>query len=82
MKREDRSAHDRWAKKLPDIEPGTITHKLYEDGRQCGSCKSFRELSGTLGLDWGVCANRESQYDGRVVFEHFTCTLHKNGGWK
>ena len=35
--------------------------------------RNYVELSGELGADWGACTNELSQYDGQLVFEHWTC---------
>jgi hypothetical protein len=40
---------------------------------QCLHCRHYVELSGELGADWGACTNEHSQYDGKLVFEHWTC---------
>jgi Protein of unknown function (DUF3027) len=40
---------------------------------QCLHCRNYIELSGPLGADWGACTSEESQYDGQLVFEHWTC---------
>jgi len=40
---------------------------------QCLQCRYYVELSGELGADWGACTNELSQYDGQLVFEHWTC---------
>ena len=41
--------------------------------KQCLHCKHYVQLSGELGYDWGVCTSEQSQYDGQLVFEHWTC---------
>jgi hypothetical protein len=41
--------------------------------KQCLHCLYYVELSGDLGADWGACTNELSQYDGDLVFEHWTC---------
>lgn len=38
----------------------------------CG-CKWFGKLDGTLGYDWGVCANPASPRVGLLTFEHQGC---------
>jgi hypothetical protein len=40
---------------------------------QCLHCRHYVELSGELGADWGSCTSELSQYDGQLVFEHWTC---------
>ena len=40
---------------------------------QCMFCVHYEVLEGALGADWGACSNEASEYDGRVVFEHWTC---------
>ena len=51
---------------------------------QCGACRFWMPLAGTLGLDWGACANGASPFDRRVMFEHDGCE-HFEGdpdGWR
>ena len=44
------------------------------DGPDCSSgCKHFLKLPGTLGMDWGVCANPASPRVGLWTFEHQGC---------
>jgi hypothetical protein len=38
----------------------------------CG-CRWFLKLEGTLGYDWGVCANAASPRKGLLTFEHQGC---------
>lgn len=47
---------------------------------QCGGCARFVPLEGTIGMDWGACTHPESQYDKRVVFEHWSCKYFDDGG--
>jgi len=55
-----------------DTEPWPET---WHDGicKQCLHCQFYVELSGELGSDWGACTSEASQYDGGLVFEHWTC---------
>lgn len=41
----------------------------YYAGKQCGSCKGYRELDS----DYGTCFKKESIFKNRLVFEHFAC---------
>jgi hypothetical protein len=41
--------------------------------KQCLHCANYVPLSGQLGSDWGACQSENSQYDGSLVFEHWTC---------
>lgn len=41
---------------------------------QCGGCWHWLALGGSLGADWGVCANEDTPFDGRVRFEHDGCS--------
>ena len=61
--------------RLPgDYEPfGTI--KRWEDNNKnypdCSmGCKHFKTLEGELGMDWGVCVNRNSHRFGFLTLEH------------
>jgi hypothetical protein len=47
--------------------------------RQCLHCHFYVTLSGPLGADWGACTNQASQYDGILVFEHWTCSGYRQG---
>jgi len=75
--RECRACHYRWAdrlKKRPHRLPKKHpVRELYEGGHQCGGCACYIALESSLGMDWGVCANPKSSFDGRVVFEHHSC---------
>lgn len=59
--------------------------KRWEDSMQeypdCSSgCRWFAKLRGSLGNDWGVCANRKAQRAGLLTFEHqagFECFERK-----
>jgi hypothetical protein len=62
-------------KKLPtDFEPYGSRSRTDDWGPDCScSCKHFLELEGSLGLDWGVCANSQSPRVGLLTFEHMGC---------
>lgn len=79
-KEERRATHDRWAAKesaSSPLMPGTKEYEMYENGKQCGGCAFYLEVESDLGMDWGVCGNAKSEFDGRAVFEHFTCLEHE-----
>ena len=64
-------------KKEEDYEPfGNLVrwqdpNKDYPDCS--GGCRYFNNLNGSLGYDWGVCANPESHRCGLLTFEHQGC---------
>jgi len=56
------------------VEPWPETWRDPEGmAMQCLHCRYYVELSGELGADWGACTSELSQYDGQLVFEHWTC---------
>ena len=67
--------HARWVKDLSRSmdRPGYREEWRVE---QCLSCVHYIPLDGTLGDDWGACANAASQFDRRVMFEHDGCAQH------
>jgi hypothetical protein len=57
------------------IEPWPETWRDAEGSAMlCLHCRYYAELSGPPGADWGACTNERSQYDGELVFEHWTCS--------
>jgi Protein of unknown function (DUF3027) len=57
-----------------DVEPWPETWRDSEGAAmQCLHCRYYVELSGEFGADWGACICGPSQYDGQLVFEHWTC---------
>ena len=49
---------------------------------QCGRCTFWVPLTGTWGLDWGVCTNEASPMDRQAVFEHDGCAFFvETDGW-
>lgn len=55
-------------------EPWPDTWRDPDNGAmQCLHCRYYTELTGELGADWGACTSEQSQYDGQIVFEHWTC---------
>src|ERR1051325_7881720 len=59
---------------LSGIEPWPETWRDPDGAAmQCLHCRFYVKLTGELGADWGVCTNGLSQYDGQLVFEHWTC---------
>ena len=60
------------------VEPWPDTWRDPEMGAmQCLHCRHYVELTGPLGADWGACTKAESQYDGHLVFEHWTCRYYE-----
>lgn len=62
------------------IEQHKETHKRWAkdyarpfDGNQCFLCRFYVELKNPLGMDWGVCSNPKSVFDGELRFEHNGC---------
>ena len=43
----------------------------------CG-CKHFVLLEGCLGMDWGVCINKDSPRCGMLTFEHQGCEQYED----
>jgi Protein of unknown function (DUF3027) len=71
-----RAAHARWTTDLNrDMSaPG------YDDAwrtQQCFNCSFHLKLAGQMGEDWGVCANPDSDFDRRAMFEHDGCPAHR-----
>jgi Protein of unknown function (DUF3027) len=51
-------------------------HPDYQDSwraQQCGARTFWVPLAGDWGLDYGVCTNPASPFDGRAQFEHDGC---------
>jgi len=65
----------RLVKRLPTVfEPYGSGSRTDDWGPDCScGCKHFLELAGTLGFDWGVCANPQSPRAGLLTFEHMGC---------
>ena len=61
--------------RLPsDFEPYGNRSRDEDWGPDCScGCKYFIPLEGTLGMDWGVCANSTSPRVGLLTFEHQGC---------
>jgi len=62
-------------KQLPsDFEPFGERSRETDWGPDCScGCKHFLKLRGSLGYDWGVCANPKSPRAGLLTFEHQGC---------
>lgn len=65
------AAENRWIKQANDAAPKD-DHDWCE--HQCGGCRYFAALNG----DWGICWNKISPMDGRVMFEHVGCEQHSD----
>lgn len=70
------STHERWITKLRNSYKWD-SGNLADEHKQCEFCKFYVEVSGDLGMDWGVCINEESPHDMQVVFEHFGCGFNE-----
>lgn len=70
---EIKAALDRWTKRSYET---AVPEEVYPNWQpfQCGGCRSFLALDG----DYGLCSNRLSVNDGRVVFEHGGCGQHSH----
>ena len=78
MKQMPNDIHDQllaFVKKLPsDFEPFGERSREADWGPDCScACKHFLKLRGSLGYDWGVCANPKSPRAGLLTFEHQGC---------
>jgi hypothetical protein len=61
-----------------DFEPyGKRSRKHGGADCSCG-CKHFLKLRGSLGFDWGVCANPKSPRAGLPTFEHQGCEKYES----
>lgn len=76
--------HQRWLEKNcrpygPPKRTDAIG-KQYDDGAllQCGGCKFYIPLEGSIGMDWGACSNPRSPQDGKVTFEHHGCGAYND----
>jgi hypothetical protein len=47
---------------------------------QCGGCRFWLALAGSMGSDYGACSNPESPLFGLVRFEHDGCASFDPGG--
>ncbi|MFE3876465.1 DUF3027 domain-containing protein [Kitasatospora sp. NPDC059146] len=76
------AVHGRW---ITRRHRGASDDDEYPDEwyrQQCGFCRHWFPLAGTLGLDYGACANGESEFDGTVRFEHDGCErFARSGRW-
>ena len=65
--RELRAALSRWVMQEYRAAPKEVAEQ--GGAYQCGGCRFFL----ALGSDYGICSNKASRYDGRIVFEHVGC---------
>lgn len=74
------ATHERWMRRRHrKQEDASYKDAWYSE--QCGGCAFFIPLSGPLADDYGGCANPESPFDKRVMFEHDGCEQHREGRW-
>ncbi|WP_045312744.1 DUF3027 domain-containing protein [Lentzea aerocolonigenes] len=71
--------HERWIQKS-DRDLNMIPWPKEWRRNQCGECRFWCPLAGQLGLDWGVCANPVSKWDGTARFEHDGCEHFVSSG--
>jgi hypothetical protein len=80
-----KEAHSRWItqrNRIPDeSDPEFQESWVWE---QCGICRFWLPLAGSLGADWGVCANHSSPFDRKAMFEHDGCDFFEEApqGWR
>lgn len=75
-----RAAKDRWHDRSERIDVNDWPEEWYRT--QCGMCRYWIPLAGAIGLDWGVCANPASKWDGTSRFEHDGCDQFvTSDGW-
>lgn len=82
---EDGDKHGRfgpWPATFGDYDEATDTPTHQPDEGQgyclqCGGCRYYMPVPGRLGMDWGACSNPRSEYDARMVFEHWTCRVYR-----
>ena len=65
--RELRAALSRWIAQEYKASPPEVSEEA--GSYQCGGCRWFLALDS----DYGICANKDSRYDGRITFEHIGC---------
>lgn len=62
-----------------DFEPYGERSRETDWGPDCScGCLHFLPLKGTLGADWGVCANSASPRAGLLTFEHQGCQFYED----
>lgn len=76
-----RAIHERWReRKNRDQSDPAYPDAWY--GEQCGACRHWLPLAGSLGNDYGACTNTDSPFDKHVMFEHDGCeAFEPNGEW-
>jgi len=80
-----KETHSRWIKtrnRVSDESDPAFEEKWVWE--QCGICKFWVPLTGSLGADWGACSNSASPFDRRVMFEHDGCDFFEEAreGWR
>lgn len=62
-----------------DFEPYGERSRETDWGPDCScGCLHFLTLEGSLGADWGVCANPASPRAGMLTFEHQGCRFYED----
>ncbi len=69
---------DEAAERWNDGEGGPNTPQARMAPAPCGSCAFFIRLRGSLGVNFGACANASSPSDARVVAIEHGCGAHSN----
>jgi len=75
----DQAATQEWHRRWYRVRAQEAQERGYVDAQgtprrgQCGGCRYFIPLTGTLIDDWGACSNPASVFDGSVMFEHLGC---------
>jgi len=77
----DQAATQEWHRRWYRARAQEMRERGYVDAQgapwrgQCGGCRYFIPLTGTLIDDWGACSNPTSVFDGSVMFEHLGCDV-------
>lgn len=63
----------RWAtRRNRDTADPAYPEQWYRE--QCGGCRYWIALRGSIGHDFGLCSHAAAPYDGQARFEHDGCT--------
>jgi len=71
-----RACSARWPGHIGNLTPGQSMSDLPDEwyNNQCGQCRYYIPVMGLLGFDWGLCSSANSDFDGRVMYEHDGCS--------
>ncbi|RRD47363.1 DUF3027 domain-containing protein [Arachnia propionica] len=79
----ENAIHQRWMAKK-NRASDDAAHSDCWAWEQCGGCHFWIPLAGSLGADWGVCANPASHFDQQAMYEHDGCEAFTEDpqGWR